>query len=157
MRLCNSLRASAFCLAVLTLQPLVSAGAAPAQSGSIPNGDGQLAASIAGTSLRVFTYRPAGCAPRLLLLVFHGSSRRAAAYRDHAKQLADRACAVVLAPEFDRKRFPRALYQYGGTALEAPGRRTIDLMPPLTVWARAAAGEPLCRSCCSAIPPGRSS
>ncbi len=140
MRLYNTPCAIALCLTVLTLHPLVHAGTGQAQSGSMPAGNGQLVASIAGSSLRMFTYRPVGCAPRLLLLVFHGTGRRAAAYRDHAKQLADRACAVVVAPEFDRERFPRALYQYGGTALEAPGQRTIDLVPPLAAWARAAAG-----------------
>ncbi|HEY6431519.1 MAG TPA: hypothetical protein VIZ17_06010 [Acetobacteraceae bacterium] len=142
----NSVIAVACCLALLRLHPLVHADAAlgPTGSiptGSIPTGSGELVASIAGTNLRAFTYRPVRCAPRLLLLVFHGTGRRAAAYRDHAKQLADRACAIVVAPEFDRERFPRALYQYGGTAKEEPGRRTIDLVPPLAAWARAAAGE----------------
>lgn len=133
----NAIAAIAFCVMLLRL---VGAVAAPVGSAALPAGDGQLVASIAGTNLRVFTYRPAGCAPRLLLLVFHGTGRQAAAYRDHATLLADRTCAIVIAPEFDRGRFPRALYQYGGTAREAPGHRTIDLVMPLAAWARAAAG-----------------
>lgn len=135
----NSIIAISFCMVLASLHPVVCAGAAPGQSGVIPTGDGQFLASIAGINLRVFTYRPAGCTPRLLLLVFHGTGRQAAAYRDHAKQLADGTCAIVVAPEFDRERFPRALYQYGGTAQEAPGQRTIDLVPPLAGWARAVA------------------
>ena len=97
---------------------------------------------VGGTALELFTYRPPGCKPQLVLLVFHGISRNAWSYRDHAKFLADRFCGFVVAPEFDRARFPNRLYNYGGVTSEAPGRRTIDLVLPLIAWARGAVGAP---------------
>ena len=41
----------------------------------IEPGDAQQIASVDGVELPVFTYRPDGCDPRLLLLVFHGVGR----------------------------------------------------------------------------------
>jgi poly(3-hydroxybutyrate) depolymerase len=90
--------------------------------------------------LEVFTYRPGGCEPRALLLVFHGTDRNARAYRRRAEPLADRMCAVVAAPRFDKARFPEALYQFGGVARQPAGIRTVDLVAPLAEWARRAAG-----------------
>ena len=97
-------------------------------------------AALPGAVLQVYTYRPTACEPRMLILVFHGVSRNAGPYRDHARPLADWACAVIVAPEFDRRRFPQALYQYGG--LQAPaGERTVDLVPQLVRWAQDAIGQ----------------
>ena len=73
-----------------------------------------------GTPLQLYTYRPA-CTPRLVLIVFHGVQRDPGPYRDHARPLADGACAAIVAPEFDRARFPRDLYQYGGVGCTRPG------------------------------------
>ncbi len=130
-------------LLALTLTcPAACTASTPTGSGSLAPGDGRQVATLGGIALTVFTHRPAGCRPRSLLLVFHGMERDAAAYRDHAAALADRACAIVIAPEFDRTQFPRDLYQYGGTASEAAGDRTVDLVPPLVAWARRAAGQP---------------
>ena len=108
-------------------------------------------ASIGGVDLPVFTYRPSGCEPRLLLLVFHGVGRDGGPYRNHARPLADRVCAIVVAPQFDQRRFPRDEYQYGGvksaslasgaSATSAGGRRTVDLIPEFVTWAREAAGQ----------------
>jgi pimeloyl-ACP methyl ester carboxylesterase len=122
--------------------PAACAPTAATGAGLLTSGDGRQVTTVGGVELTVFTHRPAGCRPRLLLLVFHGTGRNAAAYRDHAARMADQVCAIVVAPEFDRIRFPRALYQYGGTAREAAGMRTIDLVPPLAAWARQAAGQP---------------
>jgi dienelactone hydrolase len=120
---------------------------AHAFAGSIGPGTAQQIASVDGVELPVFTYRPAGCAPRLLLLVFHGVGRDGGPYRDHARSLADRVCAIVVAPQFDRKRFPRNDYQYGGVTFAASNasplaRRTVDLIPALVSWAQDAAGQP---------------
>jgi acetyl esterase/lipase len=116
------------------------------QSVTIEAGTGQQSAALPGAVLTVFTYRPKSCTPRLLLVVFHGVGRDAGPYRDHARTLADRLCAVVIAPEFDRERFPTILYQYGGVVkdhvLAQPGNRTVDLVSPLVAWARAAVGQP---------------
>jgi pimeloyl-ACP methyl ester carboxylesterase len=98
---------SALIVALLTLVaawPLsVSAGTA-----------GEETATLGDTSLAVFTYRPTGCTPAGLLLVFHGLDRNASTYRDDAAQLADRFCLLVAAPLFDRERFPDWRYQRGG-------------------------------------------
>jgi pimeloyl-ACP methyl ester carboxylesterase len=71
-------------------------------------------ATLGDTDLSVFTYRPSGCKPAGLLLVFHGLDRNASTYRDDAIPLADRFCLIVAAPLFDRERFPTWRYQRGG-------------------------------------------
>lgn len=128
-----------------------SAGMTQASAEPIGPGNAQQVASIGGVDLPVFTYRPSGCEPRLLLLVFHGVGRDGGPYRNHARPLADRVCAIVVAPQFDQRRFPRDEYQYGGvksaslasgaSATSAGGRRTVDLIPELVTWARDAAGQ----------------
>ena len=134
---------------------MFSVGVTQALAAPIGPGNGQQIVSIGGVDVPVFTYRPSGCEPGLLLLVFHGVGRDGGPYRDHARPLADRVCAIVVAPQFDRKRFPRDAYQYGGvtpasiaagtagavdaSATSAVGRRTVDLIPALVSWAREAA------------------
>lgn len=135
------------CLLVLSAMVVAAAGIAYGRDrAEIGPGDGELSAALPGTTLKLFTYRPTGCSPNLLLLVFHGVKRDAGPYRDRARPLADRLCAVVVAPQFDRERFPRDLYQYGGIvqngAVVAAGERTVDLVSPLAAWARAATGSP---------------
>jgi alpha-beta hydrolase superfamily lysophospholipase len=117
---------------MLAVASVLIAGTASGQT--IPPGKGELSATLAATTLNVFTYRPANCTPRQLLVVFHGLGRDAGPYRDHARTLADRLCAVAVAPEFDAQRFPTALYQHGGS--------TVGLVAPLVDWARKAAGQP---------------
>lgn len=77
--------------------------------------------------------------------MFHGINRDAGPYREHARPLADRLCAVVVAPQFDKEGFPRELYPYGGVVQSGvaahPRERTVDLMEPLIAWARAAVGS----------------
>ncbi|WP_323118179.1 alpha/beta hydrolase [Burkholderia alba] len=106
----------------------------------MPAGSAALTAGIDGATLPVFTYRPESCAPKMLMLVFHGVARNAADYRDHAKPLADRVCAIVIAPQFDQEHYPRDAYQYGG--VQTGGARTVDLVPRLADWGRRAAGMP---------------
>lgn len=116
------------------------------RAATIGPGDGEQPASLSGTVLDVFTYRPAQCTPSLLLVVFHGIQRDAGPYRDRARPLADKLCAVVVAPKFDQQRFPRDRYQLGGVVehghLVPPGSRPVDLVAPLVAWARSAAGQP---------------
>jgi poly(3-hydroxybutyrate) depolymerase len=113
---------------------------------TIEPGNGEQSVALPGATLQVFTYRPAKCSPGALLVVFHGIERNAGPYRDHAKSLADKLCAVVVAPKFDRERFPRNLYQYGGIAEHGrvipPGSRSVDLVAPLVAWAQGAVGQP---------------
>jgi hypothetical protein len=111
---------------------------------TIAPGDGEHLADLGGTKLNVFTYRPPGRI-HLVLAVFHGMHRDAGPYRDRAKPLADRIGAVVVSPEFDKARYPDDLYQRGGVAQDGrfvvPGQRTIDLIPPLLAWGRAASAQ----------------
>lgn len=119
---------------------------ATAAQAQIAVGSDQRTATIAGKTLGIATYRPGNCSPELLIVVFHGIGRDAAPYRDHARPLADRLCAFVVAPEFDKERFPRDAYQFGGVAQAGryvpAGARPVDLVTPLVSWARQAAGKP---------------
>lgn len=76
--------------------------------------------ALGGTNIVVHTYRPEGVEPKLLVLVFHGTLRNAGEYRDWAKPIAEKAHAIVAAPEFDSKRFTNADYNRGGL-LDAKG------------------------------------
>ena len=121
---------------------------APASADPIGAGDGQQTVNLNGTRMEVFTYRPAQCSDPSLLLVFHGATRDAENYRDYARPLADRLCMLVVAPLFDRKRFPSWRYQRGGivnetgtvqNARDFTGRLVLDLVD----WARQQEGRNL--------------
>lgn len=124
------------------------AGMAQAQGAAttIEAGNGRQSASVGGTTFQLFTYKPTNCSPKLLLMVFHGVERDAGPYRDHARSLANRLCAIVVSPEFDKARFPTELYQHGGVSqggvFVSAGSRPVDLVAPLVAWAQAAAGQP---------------
>ena len=113
-------------------------------------GNGQHVADLGGTRLRLFTYRPQ-CANPTLLLVFHGISRNADGYRDHARVLADHLCALVVAPEFDKERFPTWTYQRGGIVdqrgnLRPSAEWTGMAAPALVEWAQRQEGRPMAYS-----------
>ena len=112
----------------------------------MPSGAGELTATIEGVPLQVFTYRPEGCALSGALLVFHGLERDARGYRDFARTLADRLCMVVAAPLFDETRFPSWRYQRGGIVhdgkVEPAGSWTVNFVPGLVAWVRAAEQRP---------------
>jgi len=122
---------------------MLIAGSAGGQT--IGPGDGEHPVTLLGSAVKVSTYRPAECAPRLVLASFHGQGRDGAANRDATRPLADRLCAIVVSPEFDEVRFPGHKYQRGGVvlrgALVPPGSRTVDMVAPLIAWTRAAAGQ----------------
>jgi dienelactone hydrolase len=114
--------------------------AAPASAAPIEAGAGAQTATIDGTALELFTYRPAGCVPTGFLIVFHGVGRNADGYRDHARPLADRLCLIAVAPLFDKERFPSWRYQMGGVvyrhAVQDPAAWTGTLVPKLVEWLR---------------------
>ena len=95
---------------------------------------------LGDTALSVFTYRPADCPPAGVLLVFHGMSRNADGYSDHAQGLAERHCLAVFAPQFDAERFSVWDYHGGGIVspdgLQGSERWTVRLVAPLIDWAR---------------------
>jgi hypothetical protein len=108
---------------------------------SVPAGIGQQAADLEGVSLEVFTYQPAGCTVSGALLVFHGLERNAEAYRDDAIPLGQQMCMLVVAPLFDKTRFPTWRYQRGGIvsddgSVQPPKSWTVNLVPRLVSWIR---------------------
>jgi poly(3-hydroxybutyrate) depolymerase len=95
----------------LLLAVLIVAGVLRADP--IPSGKARLEVD-AGETLELFTYKPANYAGGPLLLVFHGVGRNADEYRDFAVTLGDRFGFLVVAPKFDKDRFPLERYQRGG-------------------------------------------
>jgi len=131
-------------LAMLVAAGALIAGAASGQT--LAAGNGEREVPLLGTTVKVFTYRPASCMPRLMLASFHGLGRDGGANRDATRPLADRFCAIVVSPEFDDVRFPSHRYQRGGVVLRGtlvpPGSRTVDMVAPLIAWARQSSGQP---------------
>src|SRR5262249_32445663 len=81
---------------------------------AFPEGTGKVGVEVRGVNLDVFTYKPDGVDKGPMLVVCHGMDRNAEDYRDHAKGMADRLGMIVIAPKFDRPRFPDEKYQRGG-------------------------------------------
>ena len=121
--------------------------ASPAWADPIGRGPGEQDVDLRGTRFTIFTYRPKPCPDPALLLVFHGVSRNADGYRDHARPIADRACMIVVAPLFDEKRFPGWRYQRGGVerkgVLQNPRNWTGHYVVALIDWVRRTEGRPL--------------
>jgi pimeloyl-ACP methyl ester carboxylesterase len=123
---------------------------APGAAEPLGAGTAQQTVDLSGTRMKVFTYRPA-CSNPSLLLVFHGAARDASNYRNDARPLADRLCTLVLAPLFDRKRFPSWRYQRGGIVddsgvVQNPRDFTGRLILDLVDWARKQEGRNLAYS-----------
>ena len=98
----------------------------------LPFGPGQFIAPNAGEPLTVFTYKPPTYRGGPLLVVCHGVGRNAEEYRNFAITLAERFKVIVVAPLFDRERFPSARYQRGGL-LDKDGK-----VQPRAAWTYAA-------------------
>jgi len=96
--------------ALLVLLCLVSAlNAEP-----YPAGSSKRSVNINGEAIELFAYKPAHYSGGPVLLVLHGLGTNAPGYRDYAVPLADQLGWLVIAPLFDRKRFPTWRYQTGG-------------------------------------------
>jgi poly(3-hydroxybutyrate) depolymerase len=113
----------------------------------IPADSGQVAVELRGQPIDVFTYRPSTFHDGPMLVVFHGVLRNAAEYRDDAKRLADRLGMLVVAPRFDRMRFPGGKYNQGGLLNRdgTPAPRatwTYSLIPDLIAAVRQAEKRP---------------
>ena len=76
--------------------------------GPLPAGSGVVAfEGMPGITMRAHYLRPDGYRPDApILMVLHGVKRNADWYRDAWRDLSDREGFLVLAPEFDRNRFP---------------------------------------------------
>lgn len=106
----------------------------------------QRTAVVLETPIELFIHRPLGIDPRGMLLVLHGQRRNAVEYRDYARAFGDRHGLVVVAPKFDRDRFPNRRYQRGGITrrgrVEPRERWTVNLIPVLLEWVRRQEGKP---------------
>ncbi|MBK6844897.1 MAG: hypothetical protein IPG88_21785 [Gemmatimonadetes bacterium] len=117
-------------------------GNAPA----FPAGKSVVEAEINGTPLTLFAYKPATYAGDGFVLLLHGASRAAEAYRDNAVGMADRHNRIVVVPLFDLARFPEWRYQFGGvyradSSLAAPEERTYAFIPTLVRYIRDREGS----------------
>ena len=90
--------------------------ALPGHTEPIPLGVGQRTLDAAGTGIECYTYKPASYDGGALLVTLHGLNRNAAGYLAYSSPLADRHGFLVIAPRFDRERFPTWRYQAGGIA-----------------------------------------
>lgn len=127
---------------------LVSAGAAQAQTatGPFPAGKSVVEVDFDGTALQLYAYKPASYKGEGFILLLHGASRTAEAYRDNAVGMADDAGRLVVVPLFDRERFPEWRYQFGGvfrpdSSFAAPEERTYAFIPQIVSHIRAREGN----------------
>src|SRR5215831_12487176 len=112
---CQFAAAALLAVSLPIIAPVTGANAREAPGASlIRTGAGHHTVTVGGVRMTMFTYRPSHCAKPDLLLVFHGLGHNADGYRDHARALADRLCMIVVAPLFDKERFPGWRYQGGG-------------------------------------------
>ncbi len=128
------------CLAALVLSALLSPQPATSREDFGAGGGSSATAVLEGVSMRVFTYKPRGCAAPSVLVVFHGNGRGAESYRDSARNLAETSCFVVYSPLFDEDRFPSWRYHRGGVsdgdAQRDPEDWTIELVDEMIDWIR---------------------
>jgi pimeloyl-ACP methyl ester carboxylesterase len=136
------MRPIAATVALSWLSTTWAASAAP-----FPPGMAQQTTVIAGTRMTVFTYRPTGCSDPQLLLVFHGVSRNAERYRNHARGLGDALCLLIVSPLFAEESFPSWRYQRGGIVrknkVRDPSTWTGRLVLELIAWVRTEEGRQL--------------
>ena len=100
-----------------------------------------------GEVIEVFTYRPPTYRDGPLFVIFHGVARNAEDYRNFAITLAERFRALVVAPRFDKERFPLERYQRGGLVdkagrVQPPERWTYAAVPRLVERIRTDEGRP---------------
>jgi pimeloyl-ACP methyl ester carboxylesterase len=127
----------------ITIAIVLSGFVTPAISSPIAEGRGEQAITLGEQPFAVFTYRPSNCPAPSLLLLFHGKGG-APRYRNDAIRLADKTCVIVIAPRFDKNRFPTAAYQRGGIVLKGkvqPQQNwTVNVVADLADWARKETG-----------------
>lgn len=139
-----------FLLRILCFTVALHAPAALAQA--LPAGKSQRSMEIDGIAIEVHTYKPPAYAGGPLLISLHGLGRNAGGYRDYAVRLADQHGFLVVAPLFDRERFPLWRYQTGGLVrdqqaagefrVEPKEKWTGQLLLGLIDAVRAAEGRP---------------
>jgi dipeptidyl aminopeptidase/acylaminoacyl peptidase len=116
-------------------------------SAAVRPGPARYVFDLDGVPIEAFTFKPPTYRGERLILVMHGTLRNADEYRDHAQAMAERFGALVVAPRFDRERFPSRLYQFGGILTEAreaapPEAWTYRFVPALAASVRAMERRP---------------
>lgn len=138
----------ALLVATVLLAPAPSALAQEGSEGDpFPVGRSTLEVEIDGTMLELWAYKPENYVGDGFILLFHGASRAAEAYRDNAAGFADAYGRLVVVPLFDRERFPSRLYQFGGVfredgSLADAEERTFAYVPRLVEHIRTREGTP---------------
>ncbi len=96
--------------------------------------------------ITVFTYKPSSYRNGPLLVIFHGVNRNAEEYRNHAIGMAEKFKAIVVAPQFDSRRFNSDRYQRGGVLRNGKPQPqeqwTYAIVHRLVAQVRAAEGRP---------------
>jgi poly(3-hydroxybutyrate) depolymerase len=130
----------------MTVNLLVALALLSAPEKPIPVGTGKLAVEVGGQRIGLYTYKPKEYREGPLIVVFHGMLRNADEYRDNARGMGDRFGALVVAPEFDSKRFPHDAYQLGGVQVKGKvqprGKWTVGLVGKLVEEVRRREGRP---------------
>jgi hypothetical protein len=113
---------------------------------ALPTGPGKVEVDLGTLGIEVYTYKPASYRDGPMLVVFHGMDRNAEEYRDHARGMADRFGMLLVAPRFDRPRFPDEKYNRGGLfeggKIQPRERWTWPLVPKLVDELRRREGRP---------------
>ena len=90
---------------------------------------GEIFFVIGGELITLHIYKPSHYDGGAILLVLHGLGANAPGYRDSAVPLADTHGLLVIAPLFDRKRFPTWRYQTGGLVRDQRTAGDFELRP----------------------------
>lgn len=135
-------------LLLLTVAFAVVAGPLAAQAADpFPAGRSLSEATFEGATLQLYAYKASNYTGDGFILLLHGASRAAEAYRDNAAGMAERFGTMVVVPLFDGERFPSRLYQFGGVhredgSLADADERTFAYIPEIVAHIRTREGAP---------------
>jgi pimeloyl-ACP methyl ester carboxylesterase len=113
----------------------------------LPMGPGRVECPNGNEPFTLFTYKPPTYRDGPLLVVCHGVGRNAEDYRNFAITMAERFGVIVVAPLFDKERFPTIRYQRGGLVdaggcAQPPGKWTYAAIPRIVMHVRMLQGKP---------------
>jgi len=120
----------------------VLVGAVALRSAPLSTGKGVIECANGAEPIAVFTYKPPHYHDGPIFVVFHGAERDAEDSRDSMIPAADKFGAIVVAPLFDKERFPTWRYQFGGILdkqgkAQAPESWTFAVVPKIVAHVRS--------------------
>ena len=131
---------------IFALLAIVLLGVHATPSSAIEQGRGVETVTAGMIDITVFTYRPRDCTDPSFLIVFHGMNRKAETVRNNAEDAADSLCLIVIAPHFDKQRFPNWRYQRAGVVREGRiqprAEWTAPVVAALVDWVRRQTNRP---------------